>query len=269
MISRKPSEPAGVRVGKSSPLRDAPSELVAQKDVYPGIEVSSTEPAEIVAALNATTSTLPEDFGGDYLFSRNDLLVSVQRKTVPDLVGSVYGSDRLVREVAQMQAADLRFLVLEGFPFFQPDGKRPAGVRSQFSRKQLWGLLLSLQLNYGIAVVNTGSQAETVEFLRYLPRWVAKAEHRSLQVRGKSSSSWDDPLSPERRLHFLQGLPGIGRSLAEEILRTFGRVPCSLDEDLRTVPGIGKIKAERIDAFFEGVATVTNNEKAPPYTPLP
>jgi DNA uptake protein ComE-like DNA-binding protein len=84
--------------------------------------------------------------------------------------------------------------------------------------------------------------------------WANKGEHSSLRGRGAASGdSWGRITNRDYALFVIQGLPGIGPKQAASILDTVG-FPFGLKvtvDQLMTVPGIGKTRAEKIVRVFD------------------
>jgi ERCC4-type nuclease len=210
------------------------------------ILVSPTEPPLLRSI--GRTSSLPEERGADYLLpSAAGSLVAVQRKTVDDLVSSV-ADGRLEREVVLLRR-QMSILLLEGLPDWTSNGTLLS--RRRWTKAQHYGLLLSLQLEFGIPVLSTPSITDTADLIHCLESWLRKPVHLSLLRRptANQSSEWGTATDRDWGRHLLQSFPGVGVVLADAILDTFGRVPlawtCSYPEFL-TVPGIGERRARAL-----------------------
>lgn len=221
--------------------------------VSPCVFVSPTEPAPILAL--GRTSSIPERYGSDLLFAAHGALVGLQRKAFPsDFMASLHDG-RLSKEVHQMQALPFSLLLLEGRPRFTSDGHLiyGSGHGYAFTRDALRGLTLSLQFEFGIPALWTEGLADTAALVPRVVDWFRKAGHDSLRRRPKKSDLWRDPCSRARRLDFLQGLPGIGLGLAEEMLDYFGGMPLTWTvgkKGLLGCPGIGPKRCKDLLAFI-------------------
>ena len=216
------------------------------------ILVSPTEPKLLRAV--GKSSSLAEQRGADYLIpSAEGLLISVQRKTVEDLLASVFDG-RLEREVLLLKR-NPSLLIIEGQPSWTTDGFLMS--RRRWTLRQHYALILSLQFEHGVAVMQTASMSETAQLLRAMETWASKSKHLSLLRRptAASASEWGKATDRDFARHLLQGFPGVGVTLADAIIDTFGRVPLAWtvsESDLESVPGIGKRRAESLWRSLEG-----------------
>lgn len=134
----------------------------------------------------------------------------VERKDVRDFVGSIKDG-RLFSQAKEIAAAyDRPVLVLEGnLPrVFRRSRMRPASV---------YGALASLALDYGFSIIPTADPDSTAVLIQRLAYREQAAESRPLQLR-----SLRREMPPhQQQLFLLSGLPNIGTTLAEELLRHF------------------------------------------------
>jgi ERCC4-type nuclease len=183
--------------------------------------------------------------------------IGVQRKEVSDLLSSV-ADGRLGKGCQQMQThCGIKVLIIEGDVRWTNNGEMMGRGEygRKWTRKQWKGLLWSVRMK-GIWVEFSDDIADTVEQVLWLKEWQDKGTHRALDTRPGPSSVWGNPRNEDYQRHLVQGLPGVGYELAERIVGKFG-VPFTWSvsvEDLMTVPGIGRVKAEKI---WAGLETVT------------
>lgn len=202
------------------------------------------------------TSSLPEQYGVDILFSLRSNWVGIQRKEINDLVASVYDG-RLARELVMMKRCSMAVLVIEGNPQWTMDGdlmgRNGNGKMNgpTWTKKQHRGLLFSV-MSQGVQVYQTDSASDTVQLCRQLQEWLSKEKHSMLQGRPGPETVWGKPGNRDFQRHLIMGLPGIGAELADRILDEVG-MPFGLTvsvEDLMKVNGIGKKKAEQMLGCF-------------------
>ena len=197
-------------------------------------------------------SSLPERFGSDVFWvwkvDGKVRKVGVQRKEWKDLVSSVEDG-RWARELQAMRALDVRFVVVEGWPKVGEDGHL---IDKRFGRawteNMIRSVLATAQTD-GVIVDRTVNVHATCEWVGWAMRWTRKAEHSSLGGReGVGRGMWGSPTNRDYGVHLLQGLPGVGVELAGRVYDRFG-VPWQWTvtvDDLMTVEGIGKKKAEKM-----------------------
>lgn len=208
--------------------------------------ISPTEPAALHGL--GTVSWLPEKYGADVMMSVNGQWVGVQRKELSDLVGSVQDG-RLGQQIAQMQTLKQGVLLVEGRPKWTFEGELmlPRMSGSGFTKQQYNSVLWSVR-DRGVWVDFTEDVAGTKEWCVAFDVWVRKHKHTSLDKRPGPKSVWGRPGNEDFARHLVMGIPGVGAELAQRIVQQFG-VPFQWKitvEDLMTIEGIGKKKAQTI-----------------------
>jgi ERCC4-type nuclease len=112
------------------------------------------------------------------------------------------------------------------------------------------GALISLALVFDIPVLHARDTDESARLIVYSARQLAGAGSRSSVWRNRIPKK---PLS--RRLHILQGLPGIGKERAQRLLERFGtleRCMSATEMELSAVEGIGPKTAASIREIVAG-----------------
>ena len=171
---------------------------------------------------------------GDYILSDR---CAVERKTVNDFVYT------LTRRYLFEQLFRLRdvypksLIVLEGY----------LPIIYKFSHIQpssIWGAMFNLAKN-GIAIVNTASQKETVDFLYTAARQEQIVEKRSAVVHAFKKC---DTLS-DAQVYFVASLPSIGREKATAVLNAY-QTPMNalinVDDWSKSVQGLGPVITNRV-----------------------
>lgn len=219
--------------------------------------ISPTEPKPIKEL--GVVSSIPEQYGVDILWESRLGKVGVQRKVFPgDFLASVHDS-RLRREYGQMEGLDLAVLLLEGKGQWTTDGKLlqdrgQSNGRYKWDRCQHRNYLTSVQMR-GIVVHNSENTQDTISFVRSLRVWSDKDAHTSLERRGAPvGTGWGKLTNRDYQEYFLQGLPDVGPVIARNVLDVVG-MPVKLtasDEELLSVPGIGRGMVRKIRRVFEG-----------------
>jgi len=205
----------------------------------PTIIVDSREAssaAKIVKGLvergvNVKTETLEK---GDYILSDQ---CAVERKTVHDFVYTLtrrYLFEQLFR---LKEAYPKSLIVLEGY----------LPIIYKFSHIQpvaVWGAMFNLAKN-GIALVNTTSYKETIDFLYVAARQEQIVERRAPTVHAfKKIETLADA-----QLYFVASLPNIGREKAMAILKSY-QTPLNalinVDDWSKTVHGLGPVISNKV-----------------------
>jgi ERCC4-type nuclease len=164
---------------------------------------------------------------GDYILSDE---CAVERKTVHDFVYTLtrrYLFEQLFR---LKEAYPKSLILLEGYlpVIYKYSRIQPAAV---------WGAMFNLARN-GIAIVNTTSYKETIDFLYVAARQEQIIEKRTPIVHPFKRT---DTLS-DAQLYLVASLPQVGREKAQAILKSY-RTPLNalinVDDWSETVHGLG------------------------------
>lgn len=209
--------------------------------------VSSTEPPPMKVL--GTSSQAPEKYGVDVMWASAKLggVVGVQRKEISDFVASLQDG-RLSKEIVQMQALTQGVLMIEGRLRWSTEGELMSDKWTKWNRSAHRNVCRSFMAK-GIWVEHTDDISDTVATILGLERYFEKERHDSLLRRPKPRGNWGVATDRDWACHLLQSIDGIGPGQAEKILDHFGKVPMGWTvelKDLMGVPGIGKVKAERM-----------------------
>ena len=171
---------------------------------------------------------------GDYILSDQ---CAVERKTVNDFVYTLtrrYLFDQIFR---LREAYPKSLLLIEGY----------MPIIYKFSKIQpvaVWGALFNLAKN-GVAMINTASQKETIDFLYVAARQEQIVEKRSPTVHAFKNY---DTVS-EAQLYFVASLPNVGREKATAILQAYQTPQNALlnvDDWGITVNGLGPVITNKV-----------------------
>jgi Fanconi anemia group M protein len=171
---------------------------------------------------------------GDYILSDQ---CAVERKTVNDFVYTLtrrYLFEQLFR-LKDVYPKSL--IVLEGY---LPIIYKFSSIQPQ----AIWGAMFNLAKN-GIAIVNTASQKETIDFLYTAARQEQIVEKRNAVVHAFKKC---DTLA-DSQVYFIASLPSIGREKATAILDSY-QTPMNalinVDEWEKAVYGLGPVITNRV-----------------------
>lgn len=210
--------------------------------------VSPAEP-EVLRRIGEVSS-VPEQYGVDFLWRAHGQWWGVQRKEVKDLLASVTDG-RLSKEVQQMRSSvGEAMVIIEGSVTWTVEGvlMTKGYGNGMWTRSQWDGLMFSL-LHEGAKVIRSGGLKETADLVKGYETWSMKEKHMSLKGRPGPQVMWGRPGNKDYQIHLLMGLPGVGYELAKRIVEHFGGIPWRWTvtrRDLMEVEGIGKGKVERI-----------------------
>jgi ERCC4-type nuclease len=176
--------------------------------------------------VNVQTATLEK---GDYVLSD---VCAVERKTVQDFVYTLTRRFLFEQLFRLKEVYPKSLILLEGYlPIIYKYSRiQPAAV---------WGAMFNLARN-GIAMVNTTSWKETVDFLYVAARQEQIVEKRMPTVHAFKKY---DTIS-DAQVYFIASLPNIGREKAISILKSY-QTPINalvnVDDWSETVHGLGPI----------------------------
>ena len=185
----------------------------------------------IERGVNVKTATLEK---GDYILSDE---CAVERKTVHDFVYTLtrrYLFEQLFR---LKDAYPKSLILLEGY----------LPIIYKFSHIQpvaIWGAMFNLAKN-GIALINTSSYKETIDFL-----YVAAKQEQIVEKRVPTVHAFKkcETLS-DAQVYFIASLPSIGREKATAILKSY-QTPLNsvinVDDWSKTVHGLGPVITNRV-----------------------
>ena len=201
----------------------------------------------------AITSSIPEQKGADILIYSKPGLVGIQRKEVPHDFISSMTDGRLTRETGLLiEKCAFSLVIGEGKFRYFPDKSLDTGRKepSRFKKSQVTGMLLDIVLVRGIPILFTDDIDDTVTFIKTVVDFTKTDKHLGLYARPNVKGAWYVPTSEEIHLWLLQGFPGVGAQLAENIIEHFGgKMPiawtCTIEE-LMQVPKIGEGKASEM-----------------------
>ncbi|MCF8230015.1 MAG: hypothetical protein K9G58_11935 [Bacteroidales bacterium] len=172
---------------------------------------------------------------GDYLINNQFL---IERKTNQDFIRSLIGNQLFeqCRKIKQSRLPSL--LIIEGNPFH---------TNSKISSQAIKAALLAITASWQIPVFYSSDQKDTAHTIlklaksSFYPRTMfLQREPKPKKIRSKQS-------------FFVQGLPGISKTLSHQLLLEFQTIENLIKSDVKTlmkIRGIGKKKAETIYEFI-------------------
>ncbi len=204
-------------------------------------------PFRVVADERERASGVPEELGklnvrvyysmlrvADYVVSPE---IAVERKSVRDLVSSVYDS-RLFYQAARLSASYAKpYLLVEG------DSKEVEKLAK--NAKAFYGAVANVTLAYGLRMLYTASPEETAMAIAGL---LAHARAKPLEMLPLERPPKSKSLQ-QQQVYLVSSLPGVGKKLAEKLLAKYGtprRIMSLTAGELAMTQGIGWRRAERV-----------------------
>jgi len=177
---------------------------------------------------------------GDYVVSDR---VAIERKTANDFIDSLIDPARglfgQIRDLARTY--DRPILILEGRDLYTRQ-VHPNAIR---------GALASIAVDFGVAIIPTADEEETVSVIAAIARREQQARGGAPQAHGKKTHR----TLKEQQEYLVSSIPGVGNAVAKNLLRHFGsveRVFAANEEELKEVELVGPKTAERIRELVGG-----------------
>jgi len=172
---------------------------------------------------------------GDYVLSDR---VAVERKSVEDFLDTLLSGDRsLFEQIGDLTRNYSRsMLVLEGSDLYERRDVHPGAIR---------GAIASLVVDFGVSLVETDDEDETMELLATIATREQEADDREVSVHGEKQSK----TLVEQQEYVVSSIADIGPVTARSLLAHCGSVEAVMtadEETLREVDGVGSVTAERI-----------------------
>jgi len=179
----------------------------------------------------------------DYVISEE---IGIERKTIDDFVSSMLNKRLLLQLEDLKKNFKKPLLVIEGAK--HQDLYHPVR-HPNMHENSIRGMILRAALDFGVSVILTQDQEDTAVYLQLLAKRIENPPQKiSLRHKRRAFNM------KEQQQMILEGFPGIGPSLAKNILKNFktlkGFSQASV-EDLEKVPKLGKKKAVIIKALLD------------------
>jgi Fanconi anemia group M protein len=224
------------------------------------IYVAPSERHPAMIGLADKISNLPEQYGCDIIWRAHNQWWGIQRKEIKDFIASIMDG-RLAKELGQMRGhVNTPIVVIEGrLKWSSNDILMLGGYGQQITKAQYHGMLFAI-MHEGVHVIFTDDTPGTVQLAKHLAAWSQKESHTSLSRRPgpEKTNMWGTVDNRDWAKHLLQGFPGIGPTVAEDIINHFGKVPLQwtvTGKQLMEVPGIGQTRAKALlQAFTPGAS---------------
>lgn len=169
---------------------------------------------------------------GDYVIGD----VVFERKTKSDFISSIINK-RLIEQLNNLKQFEKRILIIEDDSHC---GERKINIHPNAVK----GMLLSVAVDFSTPMIFTGGFEETADFLEILnKRYEQGKKEFSLKMKKKARNM------NEQQQFILESFPGIGPSLAKQLLRenkTVKKIINFKEEDFKKIKKLGEKKAKNI-----------------------
>jgi len=210
--------------------------------------------ARELSELGLNVVPIPDDEGDAdrYVLSKR---VAIDRRTGNGFLNGIMDKTLFTTAIFLREHYRLPVLIVEGELNYERRNFDPQAVR---------GAMSSMMLEYGLNVLATASQEETVLLIAMMARQEQLGiPEISLIPKRKA------PTVPDLQRRVVEMLPGCGRALAKDLLQHFGsfeRLVRATEGELRQIRGIGARKArqmlEVLSAEYESIDTEKQAEDA-------
>jgi Fanconi anemia group M protein len=170
---------------------------------------------------------------GDYILSDR---VGVEAKTSSDLAKSIVDRRLFSQLEALSQSFEIPLLMISGSSLYAAGGVNPEAIR---------GALASAMVDFRAPIINVATLPDAAHLLFAIARREQRERKQTFSLRGSKPA----PSMPGFQEYIVASLPGVNTTLARRLLAKFGSVAAIVQatlEDLQTVQGIGKAKAQAI-----------------------
>jgi ERCC4-type nuclease len=140
---------------------------------------------------------------GDYLINGT----IIERKTFPDFTSSITDK-RLFNQLKEMKKYPTQILILEGFNY---DYKQ-----FNIHENAIRGMLLSIATDYQVPIIYTKNGKDTAKFLILTAKRYEKQKPQNAIRQTKTQQT-----SELQKQFILEGFPGIGPTIAKNLLKEF------------------------------------------------
>jgi DNA excision repair protein ERCC-4 len=192
---------------------------------------------------------------GDVLIIKDDYVVVLERKSVPDLVSSIRSNHLWEQLLALLKAKTVfgyvirrKVLVIHG------DIESYAFGGSRVFWSSLAGAFQEILFVYGVPIVFVGNDDFFSQFLRiFIQRETEGANDGAPKHRWHHKRVTHNMPVKVAKMVLLDALPGVGEVLSSHLVNTFGTlegIATASLEDLQTVEGIGTMEAKKIYDLF-------------------
>jgi len=174
---------------------------------------------------------------GDYVIAG----YAIERKSVQDFLLSLY-SGRLFDQAYRLGQA-------YQFPVMVVEGDTGSLLERVGNPRVFWGALVTLSFGYGLRIFFTRGAEETADLISIFAKHPPEVRSRPPIVVRKPRSN----RIRESQIALVQGLPGVGVRLAEQLLKRFGaprRIFLATESELSFRGGLGRARAFKIASLL-------------------
>ncbi len=167
--------------------------------------------------------------------------VAIERKTVHDFVNSMIDK-RLLRQLGGLKQYPKRILLIEGLDEHSLYEDDREGMHANAIR----GMILSCILEFNVPIIFTKDYRDTAKFLIVLAkRFEGGKTEFSLRAKRNSFNV------KEQQQFILEGFPGVGPSIAKELLNKHKTIKNVVNLDIGQLNEIKKLGKKKAQIIYE------------------
>ncbi len=172
--------------------------------------------------------------------SGNIHTLGIEKKTQVDFLNSIMDKRILKQLIELKKNFSLQLLIIEG-------DKNIYTLRN-FHPNAIRGMLASIAIDFQIPVIYTKTAKDTASLLAVIAKRLEKpSKHYSLLLKRKA------PTLKEQQEHLVEGLPGVGPTLAQSLLKEFKTVKNIFTADEKKLMKINKMGEKKADKIIDAI----------------
>lgn len=178
---------------------------------------------------------------GDYILGSE---CAAERKSIEDFLDTLTGGDRSLFE----QLGDLANSYEK--PILLLEGDKSKLYSGRVHKNAINGALASIQFDFGVNVVYTDSEEDTVNWVQLIASREQDESESEVQAHGSKSTQ----TTKDQQEYIVSSFEGIGSKTAKKLLRQFGTVEnimTASEDELQETDSVGPSTAEYIREILE------------------
>jgi len=175
----------------------------------------------------------------DYVISEE---IAVERKTISDFVYSMINK-RLAKQLIDLKGNYSKpILIIEGY--YEQDMYK--SERYNVHENAIRGMILSILLEFAVPIIFTKDSEDTSRFLAVLAKR-QEQPHKEISLKAKRKAS----SLAEQQQFIIEGFPGIGPTLAKNMLKKFKTIRGVMNADIKDLEKVEKINSKKAEIVYK------------------
>jgi len=175
----------------------------------------------------------------DYIISEE---IAVERKTISDFVYSMINK-RLAKQLIDLKGNYSKpILIIEGY--YEQDMYK--SERYNVHENAIRGMILSILIEFAVPIIFTKDSEDTAKFLSVLAKR-QEQPHKEISLKAKRKAS----SVSEQQQFIVEGFPGIGPTLAKNMLKKFKTIRGIMNADIKDLEKVEKINSKKAEIVYK------------------